>query len=162
MRLLRWVPFVLFSAAILLYSTDWSTRDLDYVSNMIEVWDPSQGDYLWTAYNKTRHIVAFVLLGLATFPLKKRGPDGFRFALLCCALVASSSELVQRFSEIHRARLFDVAVNMVASLFGVRLVFTPRVFGRVPAPPIPESIGLSFGSEGPAVPSHGLRTAREA
>ena len=128
MRLRQWIPFLLATGLILIYSTDFYTRDFVYVGDMVSsVEDEALATDLWTAYNKSRHLVAFLVLGLAAFPLRKQA-HGFRRALLLCALVGSFSEFVQLFSQTHHAKVSDIMVDVVAATMGLRLLFAPPAF----------------------------------
>ncbi len=135
-----WLPFALLAALILFFSTDWFSGDRvysflqeDLVRRTIR-----ENEFIDRAYlpvRKAGHILAFVLLGLSVFPLKKRGREGFRYGVLWCAVVAVASELVQLFSQYRHPSLLDVVVNLGASVLGLLLLFAPPAFLQRTAQP---------------------------
>jgi len=73
-------------------------------------------------------VLAFLLLALSAFPAKAGGPSGARRALGLCGLVALGSEALQAASDTRSPAVTDVAVNLLAALVGVRLLFVPPSF----------------------------------
>lgn len=135
-----WLPFALLAALILFFSTDWFSGDRVYSflqEDLVRrpIREDELIDRVYLPVRKAGHILAFVLLGLSVFPLKKRGRDGFGYGVLWCTVVAVASELVQLFSQYRLPSLLDVAVNLGASALGLRLLFAPPAFLKRAGPP---------------------------
>lgn len=127
----KWIPFILLIALIFVFSMDSYTRDYVYTADYISSLPDPYAGHLWTAYNKARHVLAFLLLGLSTFPLRTRRAR-FRLAVLCCALVGCASELVQLFSQSHVASVQDAALDVAAAAIGAFTIFRPVRFSSRP------------------------------
>jgi len=128
MRLRHWIPFIAFSALILVFSTDVLTKDGDYVTNVLQPLGNRAADLGGGLYNKSRHVVAFVLLGLLTYPLRMGRRARPLTALLCCAAVGLASEILQAFTRLRHPQVSDVFLDLGASVLGVTTLFSPPRF----------------------------------
>ena len=131
-----WAAFAVLSVVILVYSTDFATEDSAYLA-MVESLSGKPVDveddltlYGYIIFRKSNHVVAFFLLGLSTIPFRKVAGDARRLAVFLCASVALASETIQLFSVFRHPAVYDVAVNLAASLLGLWLVFHPPRFLR--------------------------------
>ena len=127
---LCFLPFVLVTALIFLYSTDFFTlsRFSDAVVDGFLAGSVSEDsvvwEYFWFATRKLLHIAAFVVLAFSTFPLRRKR-RGACYSFLMCGAVGLASELIQALTVTRIPAVTDVAINLAASLAGLRLLFVP-------------------------------------
>jgi len=154
MSLREWLPFLSCCAVIFgvtsgfIDETPMVAPLYDGVADRVSAVSETTGRLAVEALNVLAHVVPFLLLGLATFPLlqSKSGkkPDP-RFALFLCGGVALGSEVCQFLVPAHTPEVFDVAVNLAGSLTGITAagMFSAARGPAAQSPPIAD-----WGSDG--------------
>lgn len=158
MRLRAWTPFCLLTLFILSFSTDFLSGETAYVAVERQVTEKlgavDDGFFYFEQFifYKGSHSLVFFLLALATFPVKAKR-RGAPLAMLFCGLVALGSEVLQAFTTSHQPAVLDVAIDLVAAILGLHLLFCPPAF-------LERVTRLIRWSE-PALPATSAPTARQ-